>query len=105
MPQEAQFAPVNAIVCNDINNDGVADLLLSGNEYQTDVITGRYDASFGCFLKGNKNKTFTAIPYPVSGFRLKGDVKDLALITTPKDRLVIAAANNDSARVFKINNH
>ncbi|HKG68177.1 MAG TPA: FG-GAP-like repeat-containing protein, partial [Segetibacter sp.] len=105
LPQEAQFAPVDAIVCNDIDNDGVVDLLLSGNEYQTDVITGRYDASFGCFLKGNKNKTFKAIPYSVSGFCTKGDVKDLTLITTPKDKLVIAAVNNDSARVFKINNH
>ena len=52
LPVEAQFAPVNAIICDDLDNDGFKDLLLAGNEYQTDVITGRYDASYGCFLKG-----------------------------------------------------
>ena len=49
---EAQFAPVNAIICDDLDNDGYKDLLLAGNEYQTEVITGRYDASYGCFLRG-----------------------------------------------------
>ena len=32
---EAQFSPVNAIICDDIDNDGFKDLLLAGNEYQT----------------------------------------------------------------------
>ena len=51
---EAQFAPVNAIVCNDLDGDGIKDILLAGNEYQTEVMTGRYDASYGCFLKGDE---------------------------------------------------
>jgi len=46
LPVEAQFAPVNAIVCEDLDNDGFKDLLLAGNEYQTEVMTGRYDASY-----------------------------------------------------------
>jgi hypothetical protein len=37
LPVEAQFAPVNAIICDDLDNDGYKDLLLAGNEYQTDV--------------------------------------------------------------------
>ena len=55
---EAQFAPVNAIICDDLDNDGFKDLLLAGNEYQTNVMTGRYDASYGCFLKGGADKKF-----------------------------------------------
>jgi len=102
LPQEAQFAPVNAIICEDLDNDGIHDLLLAGNEYQADVITGRYDASYGCFLKGAKNKTFTSIPASKTGFRLQGDVKDLALIKSAKARLVLAGVNNDSLRVFTI---
>ncbi|WP_315815710.1 VCBS repeat-containing protein [Paraflavitalea speifideaquila] len=54
LPMEAQFAPVNAIVCVDIDGDGMIDLLLAGNEYQTEVMTGRYDASYGCYLRGRK---------------------------------------------------
>ena len=51
LPMEAQFAPVNAIICNDIDGDGYKDLILAGNDYQSDVMTGRYDASYGCFLR------------------------------------------------------
>ena len=103
LPVEAQFAPVNAIICDDLDNDGFKDLLLAGNEYQADVITGRYDASFGCFLKGGSNKTFTSIPPVKSGFILKGDVKDMSLIrlSTGK-KIVLAAVNNDSMRVFSV---
>ena len=31
---EAQFAPVNAIVCTDVDGDGIKDFILAGNEYQ-----------------------------------------------------------------------
>jgi hypothetical protein len=102
LPQEAQFAPVNAIVCDDLNGDNIPDLLLAGNEYQADVITGRYDASFGCFLKGGKNKKFTSVSPSVSGFIVKGDVKDMALIRSAKQRLIITAVNNDSMMIFKL---
>jgi len=40
----AQFAPVNAILVKDINQDGKVDLLLAGNNFQAEVETGRYDA-------------------------------------------------------------
>ena len=104
LPVESQFAPVNAIICGDLDNDGFKDLLLAGNEYQTDVMTGRYDASYGCFLKGNSNKQFIPVPPVQSGFILRGDVKDMSLIETPDGKkLVLAAVNNDSLRVFRIN--
>jgi hypothetical protein len=104
LPVEAQFAPVNAIICDDIDNDGFNDLVLAGNEYQTTVITGRYDASYGCFLRGSSQKTFSAVKPLQSGFILKGDVKDMALVQVSKDeKLILAALNNDSLHVFRIN--
>jgi hypothetical protein len=122
LPMEAQFAPVNAILCDDLDNDGYEDLLLAGNDYQTDVITGRYDASFGCLLLGGKGNVFTPVPPARSGFILRGDVKDLALIRlgggggvrgsrgggsggggTGAEKIVLAAVNDDSLRVYRIN--
>jgi hypothetical protein len=103
LPMEAQFAPVNAIVCDDFDNDGLKDLLLAGNEYQTEVVTGRYDASYGCFLKGSNKKTFTAVPPVKCGFILKGDVKDMRLLQLATgEKIILAAVNNDSLRVFRI---
>jgi enediyne biosynthesis protein E4 len=104
LPMEAQFAPVNAIICDDLDSDGFKDLLLGGNEYQADVITGRYDASYGCFLRGSRKKTFTPVPPVASGFIMKGDVRDMSVIRTSKgEKLILAALNNDSLRVFRIN--
>lgn len=104
LPPEAQMAPVNAIVCDDLDGDGVLDLLLAGNEYQTDVMTGRYDASYGCFLKGIAHKNFLAIPPARSGFIVRGDVKDMALLSRAGgQKMVVVAVNNDSLKVMGIN--
>ena len=103
LPVEAQFAPVNAIICDDLDNDGYKDILLAGNEYQAEVNTGRYDASYGCFLRGSGNKAFTSVAAAGSGFILTGDVKDMALISSSNgDKIILAAVNNDSMRVFRV---
>ena len=104
LPVEAQFAPVNAIICDDFDNDGFKDILLAGNEYQAEVMTGRYDASYGCFLKGNRNKSFAAVPPVSSGFMVNGDVKDMSQIRLLNgEKIIVVAVNNDTMRVFKIN--
>ena len=104
LPPEAQFAPVNAILCDDFDGDGITDLLLAGNEYQAEVMTGRYDASYGCFLKGVGHKQFQTIPPVRSGFIVHGDVKDMALITTGRgQKMVLVAINNDYLKVMAVN--
>lgn len=104
LPVEAQFAPVNAILVDDFDNDGYKDILLAGNEYQTEVMTGRYDASYGLFLKGDSKGGFQPVPPVKSGFIIKGDVKDMSLLQLSNgEKIVLAAVNDDSLRVFRIN--
>lgn len=103
LPTEAQFAPINAIVCNDVDGDGYLDLIMAGNEYQTEVMTGRYDASYGLFLKGSKNKSFQFMPSTKTGFIVDGDVKDMDMVSLANhEKILLVAVNNDSLRVFKI---
>lgn len=103
LPIEAQFAPVNAIVCDDFDNDGFKDIVLAGNEYQAEIMTGRYDASYGCFLRGSGNKRFTPVTPVESGLILNGDIKDMAIIyTKSREKLLVVAVNNDLLRVFKV---
>ncbi len=59
LPLAAQFAPVNAIIAEDLDGDGKPDLVLAGNEYQEAPFRGRYDASYGLFLKGDGHGHFT----------------------------------------------
>ncbi len=104
LPAQAQFAPVNAILCADMDGDGIKDILLAGNEYQADVLTGRYDASYGCFLKGMKDKSFKYVSYLTSGLKIDGDIKDMKLITTAgNEKIILVAVNDDYLKAFRIN--
>jgi len=102
-PMMAQIAPVNAIVCTDVDGDGNADLILGGNEYQAAVTTGRYDASYGLFLKGNGKGEWKAVPPAASGLILDGDTRDLKLVKAGGRRFLLSAVNDEKMRVFQIN--
>ena len=56
------------------------------------------------FLRGSKNNKFISVPPAESGFILNGDVKDMSLIRLSNGKkLILAAVNNDSLRVFSVN--
>jgi len=68
-------------------------------------MTGRYDASYGWFLKGSNDKKFQFVPPIHSGFIVDGDVKDMELISLSNhEKILLVALNNDLLRVFKIAN-
>ncbi len=101
LPEQAQFSPTNAIVVTDVNNDHINDIIIAGNEYQAEVNIGRYDASYGLVLTGNKNKTFTALPYQKSGLKIDGDVKSMQIIyNSKKQKLLLVGINNDYLKIF-----
>ncbi|MFN5423300.1 MAG: VCBS repeat-containing protein, partial [bacterium] len=90
---EAQFAPVFGTLINDYDSDGLDDILMIGNDYSVEVITGRYDAFKGLFLKGNGLGSFSS---KETGFAVTGDGKGLVEVFTEKNkRLILASQNND----------
>lgn len=104
LPLEAQFAPVNALVCADLDGDGWEDLVIAGNEYQVEPMTGRYDAGYGLFLKGDGKGHFIAQTPVRSGLILDGDIKDLRLIPSAGGgKCLLAAVNDDYMKLFKLN--
>jgi hypothetical protein len=104
LPMEAQFAPIFGILTGDYTGDGRADLLLSGNCYAPDVLTGRYDASQSVVLKGDDKGNFKPIHPQESGLCIMGDAKGLAeLITADGHVLVLAAQNDDTLQLWKNN--
>ena len=103
LPIEAQLSPVNSIVCTDVDGDQKLDIIMAGNEYQAEVMTGRYDASYGLLLKGDGKGAFKAISPLQSGLIIDGDVKDMKIINTAsKERLLLVAVNNDKMKVFRL---
>jgi hypothetical protein len=101
-PDMAQIAPVNSMVCTDVNLDGIPDIIIAGNEYQASIDPGRYDASYGLLLLGDRKGGFKAVPPVVSGLILDGDIRDLKLIQVNKQQVLLSAVNNDKMKAFEI---
>lgn len=121
LPLEAQFAPLNSIVAEDVDGDGSIDLIVAGNEYQTEAGAGRYDASYGLVLRGDSKGGFTPMDVAGSGLVLDGDIRDMKIIRTEgtdpegrptgktastgrglEGRLLIAAPNDGELKTFQI---
>jgi hypothetical protein len=104
-PAMAQIAPVNTMAYTDVNGDGHPDLILGGNEYESSVLSGRYDASYGLLLEGDGKGGFTAVSPATDGLILDGDVRDLKVLTVAGRKLVLAAVNDSKMKVFEISRH
>jgi hypothetical protein len=61
LPAQAQWAPVNTIVCKDFDNDGKKDLLLKSNFDYAEIERGKYRAAKQIFLKGFNESAFKVI--------------------------------------------
>jgi hypothetical protein len=101
LPKEAQYFPVKAIECEDIDQDGNMDLLLAGNEYHTEVETGRIDAGVGLYLKGKGNGRFQSYTVLQSGFFAPGDVKQMSKIRVKGKTAYLVARNSDSMLILE----
>jgi hypothetical protein len=102
-PLEAQEAPVNAALYTDVDGDGNADLILGGNEYQSGVMTGRYDASYGLVLKGDGKGGWAVVPAAKSGLVLDGDVRDMKVVQVSGMSVLLVAINDAKMKAFRIN--
>ena len=104
LPYLAQLSCTNAIIYEDLDKDGIKDLLLAGNLFVSEVETPRNDAGVGVFLKGEKGGSFKALTAEQSGFLAPKDVKDLKLINMANGQKKILVANNNAAMdIFNIN--
>ena len=97
LPQEAQLAPVYAILPLDADGDGHLDLLLGGNldGFRTDV--GRLAASRGLLLRNDGRGTLAPVAADAGGVRLPGQLRDAALVRTARGPRVVVARNNAHA--------
>jgi hypothetical protein len=101
LPREAQVAPVYAILADDVDGDGTADLLLAGNFDGFEPKIGRASAGHGLVLRGGRGGTFTPVPPRASGFRVPGQARDLQRLRTRDGDLYVVTRNNDKPLLFR----
>ena len=102
LPKEAQLSTVYAISVDDYDDDGIKDILLSGNLYSVKPEVGRYDASYGAFLKGKKDLEYEAMPAKQTGLNIEGEARSMMTLKTTSGMKLLIARNNDEIQVFDI---
>jgi hypothetical protein len=103
LPVEAQISQLNGIVVDDFDGDGNLDIAINGNDYGTEVTTGKYDAFNGLILKGDGKGNFKPLTIEQSGMYIPGDGKALVKLKGAKGNYLLAASQNrDVMKVFEL---
>ncbi|MES1159730.1 MAG: VCBS repeat-containing protein, partial [Bacteroidota bacterium] len=101
LPVQAQVSVLNGMVVDDFDGDGNPDVLINGNDYGTEVSTGRYDALNGLLLKGDGAGGFLPLTILQSGIYIPGDGKALVRLgSSTGDYLVAASQHQNALKLF-----
>jgi len=105
LPVLAQSFPLNATEILDVNGDKLPDLVLAGNDYNTEYETPRLDAGYGLLLINSGNREFEVMTIAESGIYVPGDVKRMSQLTINGKKAILVANNNAAPDllVFKRN--
>jgi enediyne biosynthesis protein E4 len=104
LPGMAQLAPLNGMLAEDINGDGFLDILACGNDFGTELTTGRYDALNGLVLAGDGKGNFRSLSLGETGFYVPGNAKALVRLKGPGNSYLLAASQNRSfLKLFRKN--
>lgn len=103
LPMRAQFMPVYALASVDVNDDGLPEIILGGNQSRAKPQTGTYEAGYGDILINNGKDQFTVLPRSQSGFFVRGEVRQIVDITISGSKHIVVATNNDRLHFFKLN--
>ncbi|MEP6683326.1 MAG: FG-GAP-like repeat-containing protein [Parafilimonas sp.] len=103
LPVQAQLSMLCGMAVSDFDGDGNLDVVINGNDYGTEVGTGRYDALNGLMLKGDGKGNFIPLSIMQSGIFIPGNGKSLVQLRNGKNECMLAASENRGPlRVFKL---
>jgi hypothetical protein len=101
LPREAQLAPVYGILADDVDGNGITDLVLAGNFDGVKPEIGRMSAGYGLVLRGDGRGGFSPLRTVESGFHVPGQSRDIQRLRTSSGRRYVVARNNDQPLVFQ----
>lgn len=93
-PEKAQLSTINDMIVDDVDGDGIKDILVCGNSGDAAVMTGVYDATSALLLKGTGKGNFAAVSATEHGLNVKGESRKMVYL---KDKSMIIFLKNDAA--------
>ena len=101
LPDWAQIAPIYGIKVLDVDSDGNLDLVVSGNDFGTEVGVGQYDASQGLYLEGNGTGNFKPLAASLTGLAVSGNSRGVAQIVIKNELVQLYAANAQKLKAYE----
>ena len=99
-PEKAQLSTINDMVIDDIDNDGITDILVCGNSNDPAVMVGVYDATSALLLKGTGKGNFSATAPADNGLKVKGESRKMVYLKDKNKTTLVFLKNNAAAQVF-----
>ncbi len=93
-PEKAQLSTINDMVVDDVDGDGIKDILVCGNNSDAAVMMGVYDATSALLLKGTGGGNFAAVSPAEAGLNVKGESRKMVYL---KDKGKLIFLKNDAA--------
>ena len=102
LPPSVQFSSVKVVLPVDVNNDGITDLVVAGNEFNFQPQLGRLDASTGDVLINEGGGNFKALNQNYCGIDLHGQVRDMVVIKRTNKTAVLFLQNNEYPLMYQL---
>jgi len=99
-PEKAQFSTINDMVIDDIDKDGVKDILVCGNSNDPAVMVGVYDATSALLLKGTGRGNFAAVSPAENGLKVRGESRKMVYLKDKGKTTLIFLKNDAAAQLF-----
>lgn len=100
LPRKAQLAPVYGVLVQDFDMDGFLDVVLTGNDFGTEVGSGRYDALKGTFLKGNGKGDLEPVSNADIGLFVDGDNRGSASLVIGCQTTALFGRNSGQLKAY-----
>ncbi|WP_080237396.1 VCBS repeat-containing protein [Spirosoma rigui] len=102
LPDAVQLSCVNAIAWQDVNADGLSDLIMGGNFTQFIPQFGQLDACRGLVLLNRGKSQFSVLSNQRSGYLEAGEVKQISPLTVGGKPYLINLTNNAKPVLYRI---
>jgi hypothetical protein len=103
LPLRAQLSSVNAILCTDVNGDGMKDLITGGNLSGFPPQLQKLDASYGDVFINKGNRKLEWKGPEETNILVDGEVKDIIPIAAGNTKFLLFLRNDDFPKMFRIN--
>jgi len=99
LPDELQYSSLTSAALEDLDGDGIAEVILGGNFFESNIEMGRYDASYGNVLHfTERGKMYV---YPLGDLRVTGQMRKIKSVKLGGETIFVLARNNEKAILIK----